>query len=381
MEPRALVHRLVGSTETSTESETIRLTRALRKDGSKPGELAQHCSVSRSTVYRQLDPLVDCGLLYRDDGKYSVTGGSELLLRDYDWAMETIGRDALAYLAGSTHRAGLLKTLKTEPLRSRELVGDSVSKSTVRRALRGFEERNWVVRTTSGAYTTTSNGDEAIMTFLQLLETAEQTQAKAPFLRRFGQRSLDIPRGILSESDLVVSTGQEPHAALNAVIDLTNLREAHQGTRKLRDVRTVVPIFSAVMYDVFGSLVDSGTQMQIIFDQESYREMRTPANAHYLAGAFLAPNLDVRIHPESLTFGFGYYDGAAMVAAYSEREDHDAGIVSEDDQFVEWVVKTIDDLWEEADSPTQYAVDGIRSALEDSELRSRLADLQDVVRR
>jgi predicted transcriptional regulator len=372
MESNELIRHLAGSAGDTDDAETVRLLRELQSEPASPAVLSDRCAVARSSVYRLLDPLVDGGLITRGDATLELTGGGHLLVRDYDWATERLGNDAVAFLAGSHHRQRTLQAVGAAPQHLHALTEEYGSRSTVRRSIRGCEAREWVRQIDEGRYTATAEGRRALVTYQTLAETATQVQAKAPFLQRFGSRSMDLPRGVLNDAGLVASTAEEPHAVLNAVIDLAGLRQARQGDGTLDHVRTVCPIFSPVMYDIFGSFVDSGTRMELVFDIESYREMCSPSHAHYLAGAVIAPNLDLRIYPEVLTFGIGYYDGAAMVAAYADREDNDAGVISEASPFVDWVNDTFDDLWVQSNSPTRHMIEQIRGYLDDDQLRRDL---------
>jgi hypothetical protein len=234
------------------------------------------------------------------------------------------------------------------------------SDSTIRRSLRTFEERGWLTRTPDNLLEATETGRRVAETFQWLVDTTEQILGADAFLRRLGARSADLPFTALDDAELVVATPENPHAPLSAAIDHTGLRDAMAGDETIDHIKTVCPVFSPAMFDVFGQVVDLGTNIEIVFDAEVRKELSRKRNLHYLAGSVAAPNLDVRFLSETLTYGVGIYDDTGMAVAYTDREGHEAGIATQSDTLLEWIDDQFTTHWERGEGPSEYVRNRIR---------------------
>lgn len=68
----------------------VRVLRALRERPGRGAELARRCSLSRSTVHRSLEGLLDRGWARRNDGRYRITAAGGFVLDAYDAFTGTI---------------------------------------------------------------------------------------------------------------------------------------------------------------------------------------------------------------------------------------------------------------------------------------------------
>lgn len=93
MSSRADVAYLVGS------DNRVEILRALRERPFGPSELASACSCARETAHRTLSGFVERGWVERDDGRYRLTPGGEMVLKQYNRLESTVaGADRLSRL-------------------------------------------------------------------------------------------------------------------------------------------------------------------------------------------------------------------------------------------------------------------------------------------
>ncbi|MFC6723784.1 helix-turn-helix transcriptional regulator [Halobium palmae] len=93
MTARADIAYLVGS------DNRIEILRALRERSFGPSELASACSCARETAHRNLSGFVERGWVERDDGRYRLTPGGEMVVEQYDRLESTVaGADRLSRL-------------------------------------------------------------------------------------------------------------------------------------------------------------------------------------------------------------------------------------------------------------------------------------------
>jgi predicted transcriptional regulator len=137
------------------------------------------------------------------------------------------------------------------------------------------------------------------------------------------------------------------------------------GDETIDHIKTVCPVFSPAMFDVFGQVVDLGTDIEIVFDAEVRKELSRKRNLHYLAGAVAAPNLEVRFLSETLTYGVGIYDDTGMAVAYTDREGHEAGIATQNEALLEWIDDQFTTYWERGEGPSEYVRNRIRRYFDD----------------
>jgi predicted transcriptional regulator len=362
--------RVSASTETQRpppEPIPIRLLRTLEDAPQPPQSLANQTDIPRQRVYRVLDPLDSLGVVDHPESMFRLTGTGVALLAAYTEATATITPETIGYLGRSTHRGCLLHQLADGPVSRRELSEDPTgpSDSTIRRSLRAFEERGWLTRTPDNLLEATKTGRRVAETFQWLVDATEQILAADPFLRRLGDRSADLPFTALTDAELVVATPENPHAPLSAAIDHTGLRDAMAGDETIDHIKTVCPVFSPAMFDVFGQVVDLGTDIEIVFDAEVRKELSRKRNLHYLAGAVAAPNLEVRFLSETLTYGVGIYDDTGMAVAYTDREGHEAGIATQNEALLEWIDDQFTTYWERGEGPSEYVRNRIRRYFDD----------------
>ena len=379
MTPRETLAHLVASSQdlesrVSASAETqrphpvpIRLLRTLQDAPLSPQSLADQTDIPRQRVYRVLDPLDSLGVVDHPESMFRLTGTGTALLTACTEATATITPETIGYLARSTHRGRLLQQLADGPVSRRELSDDpnAPSDSTIRRSLRTFEEYGWLTRTADNRVKATDMGTRVAETFRWLVDATEQILAADPFLRRLGDRSTDLPFTALADAELVVATPENPHAPLSAAIDHTGLRDAMAGDETIDHIKTVCPVFSPAMFDVFGQVVDLGTGVEIVFDAEVRQELSRKRNLHYLAGAVAAPNLDVRFLSETLTYGVGIYDDTGMAVAYTDREGHEVGIATQNEALLEWIDDQFVTYWDRGEGPSEYVRNRIRRYFDD----------------
>jgi predicted transcriptional regulator len=344
VQTREIVRHLSASRETDEGPTTIELARAVR-DHTSATAIAEAHETSRRKVYRALDPLIERGFVESENG-VRWTAAGERLLGAFEVAEAAIGRGGVAYLVESEHRLPMLRALRERALPRRALAGrvTQASRTTVSRALSVFEEHDWV-RDENGEVEMTSSGREAATHFEELLVATEQAATKAPLLAQLDME-FELQLSVLAGTELVTESGDDPFALLEASIEAADIRGDGVG-----HVRSVVPFFSSVMFSEFESLVDRQTTFEVIYTSHAYEQLTRPRNVRYLAVFLLAPNVDVRVYPERVTWGLSLYDETVMLASSIDVTDQ-AAVVGATSSFTGWANETFDELWARSETPS-----------------------------
>lgn len=343
-----LIHRIAVGRSNDGQLNLLRLIENTG-EGATGSTLVEAHDVGRPAVYSGLDVLEDAGfLLDSDGGGFEATRTGRKAAAVYREVAQRTTDETLAYLARSHNRRELIRMLEEGPQRKSELAAgaDAPSRSTVQRILREFEERSWAERTSDGRVKITDSTVRLLDEYRWLRDCLEQAVEKGPCIEQLADWA-DVPLQMLEETELVVATEEKPHALLSAAIDAASLREG-----SLDSVRTIVPLFDLVVYDVFGQHVDSDTTHDVVFSRTAYEQLTEPGNIHYLAGAILAPTVEIRIHPDPLYTGLGIYDDAVLLGG-SVRHDLDAAVTGTSDAFHEWAVERFDELKAESEKPSE----------------------------
>lgn len=317
--------------------------------GTTGSTLVDSVPATRETAYRRLNQFVDIGFV-TDDGSdgFQTTRAGELAADAYRRVADRLDEEDILFLAGTQSRQELLRQFVEAPAHKATLAADDEfpSRTTIHRATNDFEERGWVEQTADGALQATPAAVRACDEYEWLRVAIEQAITKADCLDRLEPWATP-PLTLLAETELVRERNDDPYALLQAAVEAANIR-----TGSLSHVRSVTPLFDPVIFGVFGEYVDRGTQFEIVFDQQAYEQLTQPSNLHFLAGAVVAPNVDVRIHPKPLYTGLGLYDDSVLLGG-STRFDRDVGVTSNSESAHRWATGVFEDIWAESATPTQ----------------------------
>jgi len=347
-EANSVIHAFAASRTHEDHLDLIALLEYLHHRRRGPA-IVDTLDVSSEAVYRRLGELRDLEFVADLDGeRFEATRAGTKAANSYQRAATQLGDATIAYLVGSESRPQLLTRLADAPARKATLAADESlpSRTTIQRVIAQFDEYGWIQRTDEGAFQLTQPAIAAYEEYERLHTAMTQAVEKAPCLRLLAEWA-NPPLDVLTETELVVKRDDDPHAMLDAAVEAADIRD-----RTLSHVRSVTPLFDPLMFDIFGEFVDLGTQFEVIFDQQAYSELTKPANLHYFAGALVAPNVQVRIHPDTLKTGLGIYDRTVLLGG-STVHDQEAGVTGSSEQFREWADTTFETVWNESVRPSQ----------------------------
>jgi predicted transcriptional regulator len=307
--------------------------------------LAQALGQSRRQVYRDIDPLVQVGLV--DDAcGISLSPAGEQFFLSYDQAPERIGREAINYVAGSPHRLSILSALNVGVSAKRDLLESSSapSRTTVHRTIAAYTLRGWVDTDDAHRLHLTETGRTVLKTFEWLLLSTQQAIEKAAFLGQLDP-TLDLPLSVLADSVLITEAPGRPFAFLDASLDAADVLGSG-----VNHIRMFVPLFNSVMFSEFEPLITRETTFEVIYTSAAFRRLTNPRNVQSLAPFLLAPNVAIRVHPSPMMWGLGVYDETMMLASPTEANEL-AAIMGTTDALTRWANETFDRLWTESQTP------------------------------
>jgi len=127
--------------------------------------------------------------------------------------------DGIAFLARSENRVRVLRTIAEEPQTRQKLREDlSMSRTTLGRVLKDFEERN-LVRPTGQGYTTTLAADAILEKFVPLLETMEGIQALGEAIKWLPSPAPSLDFSHFRNVDIVTPTDANPSKPFDFVAE------------------------------------------------------------------------------------------------------------------------------------------------------------------
>jgi len=355
IDPTYIVRRTAGISNQDGGMETEHALRAAVEPIGAT-ELADRQETTRPTVYRALEPFVEADLLAQNDG-FELTDAGAAFLNAYERAVSEVAPAALEWLARSDQRPQLLRTLQRGRARKAELADgpESPSRATVHRAVNSFEQRGWVTRC-DGYWLPTAAGNAALEQFDQLCTATEQAVTKADFLDRFGAAD-QIPLTALADAEQVLPTAERPHALLDASVKAAGIHG-----EPVDHLRTLVPVFSPVVFSEFESLVDDATTFEVLYTESAFKQLTQPRHIHHLTAGLLASNVDVRVYSDSLAWGIGIYDETVMLAGANETGVH-AGVIDQAEPLRSWATETFEHYWQQGSPPSRRFMDWLRTAV------------------
>jgi predicted transcriptional regulator len=363
-----LVAHLLGVGRSHSHSPE-QLLRELGDGAESSQQLGDRLQISRASVHRALDPLVDEKILFNQDGQFTLTGSADVYLRVIEETVSApdVSRSALRFLFGSPARLPLLRSFQAKPASKSELAhGDEApSKTTVYRNFSKFEERGWVTSDQTGHFQLTDTGQRVLSSVETLLERTEIVMDRAELL--YGCREVaDIPVEALANAELYVDTPDTPHSTSGVL-------------RKLADpnLDSMYGFCSVVSYeyaDAWDPVIRSGTQIEIIVTEQVLRSLPTegPYTEHVRRG-LNAENFGMLVEPELeyLPIGLAIInDEMIMVGTPHEyatgNHVHMAAGVSDDPDLVAWGKEMYDRYREHARPPGTHVIKRLKQKVGES---------------
>jgi predicted transcriptional regulator len=266
-----------------------------------------------------------------------------LLRSDDRLAVRTLGVAGRAVAAfelveattSSATRIDLLTGLTEDAGSKRELADrHDVSRSTVHRNLEPLEERGWVERRLDGTYRLTAVGERVAREVGRFCAGLEQTAANREFLEQY-RGDVEIPTEVLAEVTASTATPANAQQATQHYLDTVDSAMAEGAT-----VRMFVGTIGPLIAEVLDRLIESADRLEIIIDESTARADQYGYHERAERGE-ADGEFTLYVHPERLRFGLIIFDDRlAMVGAYDERGDIQAGLHGDGDAVLAWADDT-----------------------------------------
>jgi predicted transcriptional regulator len=239
--------------------------------------------------------------------------------------------ELIEVLTASQTRIDLLDELLDGPGSKRELAEKhDIAGSTVYRNLQTLADRGWIEQDSDGTYRLSPLGERIAREVDAFRRGIEQTAANRAFLREY-RGHLDIPNEVLAAVTTSTATPSNAQQATRNYLNTVGSTLA-QGA----DVRMFGGTIGPLIADVVNQLIKATDSLEIIIDEttaeaDEYgfyeRAQRGDADGEFT----------MLIHPERLRSGLIIFDDQlAMVGAYDERGDIQAGFHGGGDVVIDW---------------------------------------------
>lgn len=195
--------------------------------------------------------------------------------------------DDIAFLSRSSHRVAALETLAASSYEQNELQAElDISRSTIKRILRGFIERGWVVRH-GRLYEVTPLGERVAERFTTLIETIEAESNLREVVQWLPTTAPDFEIELFADATVTTAEPGAPYRPMKRLMDVAEETDSTTvrsfGTRPLpgyferwevREETKVEVIFSPIVVDALrrsppkgtGALLESGVLTFLVHD-------------------------------------------------------------------------------------------------------------------
>ena len=214
--------------------------------------------------------------------------------------------DDVAYLTRSAHRVTALEALAERP-RSRyellELTG--VSRSTIGRTLREFEDRRWIGRD-GHRYETTQLGAfvaEAMTEFIERLDTERKLRDVWQYLP---VESSELGVEMISDAVVTVAEADDPYAPVNRFVSLL------EETDRFRFVGSELALVEPCRDEFCQHIVD-GMETEIIDPPDVSRYILSTYRGH-CAEPIASGNLSVLLHDDVPEYALTLLDDRIVIS-------------------------------------------------------------------
>lgn len=255
--------------------------------------------------------------------------------------------DAVAFLARSEIRVGILRALEEEPRDRRGLeAATGASQSSLSRSLADLENRGWI-RRTEGTYCLTTAGEQVIGQFVPLLETISGLQTLDDGLACLPVDEMDLDIRHFNDAELLTAEEFDPTAPYQ--YGIKRLRES---TTVRSAARVVPPPYVRAIQEA----VDAGTlSAEIILDSEYVEAFQDSEIGR--SWKDIASDADVRKHPERIPYRLILLDDVVHLWLCSDEGEQAGLLESQDGRVREWAESTIDTYRELAEPISRKSVE------------------------
>lgn len=234
-------------------------------------------------------------------------------------------------LTASQTRLQLVAALRDGPIRRQELAKRcNISKSTVNRHAGDLQERGWVKQNTNREYQLTPLGERVAQQLADFATGVKHFQAEPEMIEHY-RGDVTIPPEVLAEATVDTANPDNAQAALQEWMGTIKSEKT-----EAMDVRLLGGTTGPVMIDLIQELIESATHLEIVVDEATTDASPSGFTERAQRGE-LPDNFDLHIHPERIQFGLLIIgDKLAMIGAYDERGDVQAGMQGESETVMNW---------------------------------------------
>jgi predicted transcriptional regulator len=304
-------------------------------------------SLSRWTVHRTLDKLMERDWIVRVEDEYALTVAGMLVLRKYSEFVDVADRDTFEFLANSSCRVQILQDLCPGPAGLSELAAPlSEANSTIMRCLRELKERQWIHQPEDHRYTLTPTGEQITNAYETLMISAKWITEYATLVNHLGSIGDDFPIGGFAAGE-TVTVRTSP---INREAVLIHYGNRLDDPSPLR-IRGISPIISVFLNSMHRPLLDDGIEIDLLIDDAVLDVTRT-SYAETLREAGQTETLQLYLCPDRLEFGLAIMEfeeyKRMFLFAYDNRGNLHACIDSVANDVIEWATSLYEDYREAA---------------------------------
>lgn len=233
----------------------------------------------------------------------------------------------IEYLTSSCNRVKVLRELvdgsgKPEGLRE----GLGIPRSTFQRILSELQERNWAEKR-GGEYTATELGEYVEEYFTDCVSEMSTLDRLERFFEHAPFSEVGVGVGVLSESEVVVSSSVRPHAPTERT--LSDLEEADE-------FYGLAPVITDVHSRRFHeAILEGDTYIENVVQDSVVRTIVSRFDGRYedVRGTEMT---DTYVYEGEMPIGLGILDGTVHVSAFDDDGIARALIVNDTDEMLEW---------------------------------------------
>lgn len=341
----------------SRSDQRLDILRALRERSSTPSELAERAGVDRTPIYSAIEPLEQCGGVVSIEGRRKMTAAGKVAVSETLDACKAVGQEAIAHLASSkdNNRFRVLKGLDEGLSRGKMVHNDAYpSRSTINRAMEGFEAFDWITPRPNS--TLTKTGKDVLAGYAELYRVVEVVVEKKAYLRHIDPMKVDLPIDLLANADLIQSRPNRPQRA-----------DAHMRKRineSFGHAKVFASYYSEAEVTPMFDQVERGASWEAVTPLPAHMPLpdSRPEIRHFRMGLG-TDRVEWNIYPDDLPIDMILFDYDRVLLGTDfelETTRTDAILDSTNPELIEWAHDLYDTYKARSSNPLDYLLNPIR---------------------
>ena len=248
-------------------------------------------------------------------------------------------QEHIKYLSGSPYRPEILSVLCEDALRPAELTDEiDVTRTTIQRVLRGFTERNWIVKR-NGAYCATATGQRLWETYETLSQEVERAETYGPLAVNAREIADALAPEIFTRTTATLPTNRNPLAPLERYFAVCAEVETA--------VHQMAPIVTTEAIEMIDDVLSDEIPVRLLIDTELYETIQQQYGC-VLRRWNADPHISLGVSELPIKYGLSILDETVIAGSVDQGQNIEIIVEGTDPELLEKTTKFYETRWAES---------------------------------